>query len=181
MPNGEDFSSYDDDEDELSDYMSDEDDFNYRLSTEQRKRTFRRGGLGGAVRPPPLITIVELFEQALLLQQQRNSQRSVKIYFDSNDEYVRQEQIPELAQSSARMLASDESLIMFGGEDQPYASERQRLHESIAFKYNYVSVYFGNEDVQNSGTTRITRNIFAGNNDRTENAILFLDNLNKIK
>lgn len=51
----------------------------------------------------------------------------------------------------------------------------------IAFKYNYVNVFFGNEDVQNSGTTRITRNIFAGNNDRTENAILFLDNLNKIK
>ena len=31
------------------------------------------------------------------------------------------------------------------------------------------------------GTTRITRNIFAGTQDRTENAMAFLDNLTKIK
>ena len=31
------------------------------------------------------------------------------------------------------------------------------------------------------GTTRITRNIFAGNQDKSENAKAFLDNLNKIK
>jgi len=32
-----------------------------------------------------------------------------------------------------------------------------------------------------AGTTRITRNIFAGSHDRTQNAMLFLENLSKIK
>lgn len=44
-----------------------------------------------------------------------------------------------------------------------------------------MDVFFGNEEQQLSGTTRITRNIFAGGNDRNENAMLFLDNLNKVK
>lgn len=84
--------------------------------------------------------------------------RNVKIYFDSNDEYVREEQMPELLQSSARSLATHDDSMM-DGED---LGEYQRLQETIAFKYNYVNVFFGNEDVQNCGTTRITRNIFAG-------------------
>jgi len=42
-------------------------------------------------------------------------------------------------------------------------------------------VFFGDEERLQNGTTRITRNIFAGTNDRNENAMLFLDNLNKIK
>lgn len=84
----EDFSAEEDEGYAYGD-LSDDDDLNYRLSTEQSKRRGRRGGLGGAVRPAPLITFAELFEQALLLSQYRNSQRNVKIYFDSNDEYVR--------------------------------------------------------------------------------------------
>ena len=51
----------------------------------------------------------------------------------------------------------------------------------INFKYRYVECFFGNEEHQISGTTRITRNIFAGTHDRNENALVFLDNLNKIK
>ena len=130
-------------------------------------------------RPPPLITVAELFEQAFLLHTDANSQRNVKIYFDSNDEYVREEQMPELMQPSARTILSSDESMMYGYDEQ--MSYRQRLQEAIAFKYSCVNVFFGNEDVQNSGTTRITRNIFAGTNDRTENAMLFLNNLNKIK
>ena len=72
------------------DLMSDDDDLNYRLSNDRKRRGLQRRS-PGVVRPPPLITFAELFEQALLLHQHRNSQRNVKIYFDSNDEYVREE------------------------------------------------------------------------------------------
>ena len=65
------------------------------------------------------------------------------------------------------------------GEDEQI--KQKRIQDTISVKYSPVSVFFGNEDYYNSGTTRITRNIFAGTSDRTENAILFLDNLNKIK
>ena len=83
--------------------------------------------------------------------------------------------MPELLHSSARTFQSSDESSIYGLEEQ------QRLQDAIAFKYSCVNVFFGNEDVQNSGTTRITRNIFAGTNDRTENAMLFLNNLNKIK
>ena len=59
--------------------------------------------------------------------------------------------------------------------------KQKRAQDTISVKYSPVSVFFGNEDYYNSGTTRITRNIFAGTSDRTENAIVFLENLNKIK
>lgn len=44
-----------------------------------------------------------------------------------------------------------------------------------------MDVFFGNEDHALIGTTRITRNIFAGTQGKAENAMLFLENLNKIK
>ena len=76
---------YDDDE---VDYFSDEEDLDYRMSEARRKKGKRRPV---AERPPPLITFAELYEQAVALQQQRLAQRNVKIYFDANDEYVREE------------------------------------------------------------------------------------------
>ena len=105
-----------------------------------------------------------------------SAQRKVKIYFDSNDEFVREEQLPEMlqsARSASHSNSNDESLEEL--------SERQRIIDSINFKYRAVNVFFGNEEQALSGTTRITRNIFAGTQDRNENAMLFLENLNKIK
>ena len=107
--------------------------------------------------------------------------RRVKIYFDSNDEFVREDRLPEmLGNESARSHRSTDPDMQtnMGVED---IDEQQKLQDLIAFKYRYVEVFFGNEEQQLSGTTRITRNIFAGTNDRNENAMLFLDNLNKIK
>lgn len=99
----------------------------------------------------------------------------MKIYFDANDEYVTREQIPELIQSArTHQTNSDDSI------DQA-EEQQQRLLDLIPHKYNQVEVFFGDEDTQISGTTKITRNIFAGTHDRNENAILFLENLNKIK
>ena len=68
--------------------MSDEDDLAYRLSSARKHKESRRNFES---RPSPLITFAELFEQALLLQDHSSSQRQAKIYFDSNDEYVREE------------------------------------------------------------------------------------------
>jgi len=107
------------------------------------------------------------------LQMQRSAQRRVKIFFDSNDEFVTKEQIPEFMQSARSQSNSDESVDS--------AEEYQRVSDMIAYKYNQVDVFYGDEEQQISGTTRITRNIFAGTHDRNENAILFLENLNKIK
>ena len=53
--------------------------------------------------------------------------------------------------------------------------------DAINFKYRAVDVFFGDEEQALSGTTRITRNIFSGTQDRNENAKLFLENLTKIK
>ena len=82
--------------------------------------------MGAAARPPPLITVAELFEQAFLLNSDANAQRNVKIYFDSNDEFVREEQMPELMQPSARsILSSSDESLMYGYDEQ--MSYRQRL------------------------------------------------------
>lgn len=88
-----------------------------------------------------------------------SAQRKVKIYFDSNDEFVREEQLPEVLNSarsstSAKGQDADDSLDS--------VTERQRMIDAINFKYRAVDVFFGNEEQALSGTTRITRNIFAG-------------------
>ena len=38
---------------------------------------------------------------------------------------------------------------------------------------------FGDEELEITGTTKITKEIFEGTQDKTENAIVFLDNLEK--
>jgi hypothetical protein len=58
--------------------------------------------------------------------------------------------------------------------------EQRRIQDNIEMKYRIVDVYMGNEEFAMTGTTRITRNIFAGTQDKTENALLFLDNLSRI-
>lgn len=72
-------------------YMSDEDDLDYRVRKDRKRRSAAgmRGGSDTASQRPTIITFVELFEQAFFLHQQRLAQRNVKIYFDSNDEFVR--------------------------------------------------------------------------------------------
>ena len=158
---------------EESEYVSEEEeDLNEQLFNARQRRSARRNVISSQ-RSPPLITFAELFEQALYLQHQRLSQRKARIYFDANDEYYREEQLPELLQSNVNLDGTYE------GEDEQI--KQKRIQDTICVKYSPVSVFFGNEDYYNSGTTRITRNIFAGTSDRTENAILFLDNLNKIK
>ena len=42
----------------------------------------------------------------------------------------------------------------------------ERMIEKINHKYHNVTVFFGDDEVQVQGTTKITRNIFAGTQDR---------------
>ena len=78
---------YDIDDDDDFGYLSDDDYSRYESS----KRRRLRNRAAAAIRPPPVITFAELYEQALSMHKQRESQRKVKIYFDHNDEFVREE------------------------------------------------------------------------------------------
>ena len=64
------------------------------------------------------------------------------------------------------MLHSARSSTSAKGQDADDSldsvTERQRMIDAINFKYRAVDVFFGNEEQALSGTTRITRNIFAG-------------------
>ena len=111
QPYADEYGVQEDDEYDAEEIMDDnenEEDFDYRLAYERKNR--RRGKGINAHRPPPLITFAELFEHALQFHQHVSAQRKVKIYFDSNDEFVREEQLPE-------MLLSDRSSASAKGED----------------------------------------------------------------
>lgn len=45
---------------------------------------------------PVIFTFEDLFERAVLLADRRSQQRKVKLLFDSNDEYVLEDAVPEL-------------------------------------------------------------------------------------
>jgi hypothetical protein len=50
----------------------------------------------------------------------------------------------------------------------------------IRRRYHSVSVFLGDEFLQREGTTKITRDIFSGTNDKRVNAAIFLENLEKL-
>ena len=83
-------------------YLSEEDDYR-----QAGKRLLKRCP---GKRAPPLITVAELFEQAMMLEQQRNSQRKVRIYFDSNDEFVKEDNLPELLDSHRTQTTLEDNL-----------------------------------------------------------------------
>ena len=94
------------------------------------------------------------------------------MYFDSNDEFVLEDSIPELLEAQI-----DTPITEY--EDPTVYSDA--LLDRICNKYHNVVVFFGSEELQTQGTTKITRTIFAGTQDRKENALVFLENLNKVK
>ena len=60
-------------------------------------------------------------------------------------------------------------------------SYEQKVMERINHKYHNIVVFFGDDEVLAQGTTKITKNIFQGTQDRVENAYIFLENLNKVQ
>ena len=115
------------------------------------------------------MTFEELHDRAYLLAQQRLEQRKQKLFFDSNDEFVLEDAIPELLE--LQVLSQNES------DSESYD---WKLIDKINHKYHNIVVFFGDDEVQNQGTTKITRNIFQGTQDREENALIFLENLSKV-
>lgn len=89
--------AYEDDFENLSDLED------YRNAAKQRLKKRR------SQRAPPLITFAELYEQALQLDLERATQLKVKVYFDSNDEFVREDRLPELLDSARLSCQEDQS------------------------------------------------------------------------
>lgn len=102
---------------------------------------------------------------------QRQHSRKLRLYFDQNDEFVNEDCIKELLFFNKNFEADDSE------DAQDMEFEVMRL---VNRKYHSVVVNFGSEEEQLAGTTRITRDIFIGG-DKNENALLFLENLDKVK
>ena len=114
-------------------YLSDDEDYLNAGKRRLKRRT------AAARRVPPLITFAELYEQALLLDEQRKKQRNSRIFFDANDEYIRAEQVPELVQLSSRNSSEEDESF----EDD--LEEQRRIQDTIEMKYRIVDVFFGDE------------------------------------
>ena len=103
---------------------------------------------------------------------QRQHQRKMKLYFDVNDEFVNEDLLPEFLNFRRLHSRPDED-----------SDEIEEMHletiQIVRQKYHSVLVNFGSEEEQISGTTKITRDIFIGG-DKSENALLFLENLDKV-
>ena len=48
-------------------------------------------------------------------------------------------------------------------------------------KYCIINAFFGSEELEKQGTTKITKTIFEGTQDREEKAIVFLENMQKVR
>ena len=114
-------------------YLSEDEDYLNAGKRRLKRRT------AAARRVPPLITFAELYEQALLLDEQRKKQRNSRIFFDANDEYIRAEQVPELVQLSSRNSSEEDESF----EDD--LEEQRRIQDTIEMKYRIVDVFFGDE------------------------------------
>ena len=119
----------------------------------------------------PMLDYFELLERCNAIANQRRDTRKMRLYFDSNDEFVNEGSVPEL-------LDLNKAIVM--GDDSDDAEERLTdAYSTVQMRYHQVLVDFGSEQEQVGGTTRITRDLLTGK-DKTENALLFVENLNKI-
>merc|ERR1719253_2337892 len=103
------------------------------------------------------MTFEELHDRAYLMSQQRLEQRRQKIYFDSNDEFILEDAIPELLEMTVINQAEDDA-----------ESYEQKVMERINHKYHNIAVFFGDDEVLAQGTTKITKNIFQGTQGTTK-------------
>ena len=90
------------------------------------------------------------------------------MYFDSNDEFVLEEDLNELCESETLDTSSK-------------IEADEQFQKYLMKKFCIVSAFFGSEDLEKQGTTKITKTIFEGTRDREGKAIVFLDNMSKIR
>jgi hypothetical protein len=93
------------------------------------------------------------------------------LLFDQNDEFVNEDCVQELLFFNKNLSDEDSD------DSEDRQTETLRLINS---KYHQVLVCFSSEEEMLAGTTKITRDIFTGG-DKSENALLFLENLDKVK
>ena len=94
--------------------------------------------------------------------------RSSKIYFDESDQFQLEELLPEYVFQSE--IESDD-------EKDEKTSQVQKI---INDKYHHIVICFGDEDNQIIGTTKIKRSDICLGQDKTENALMFVRNLEKV-
>ena len=79
--------------------------------------------------------------------------------FDSNDEFVLDDAIPE-------MLNYRTKLFQLGLQGYEVEADEDVVQDLIRARYHPVNLFLGDELQQRDGTTKITREIFRGNNDK---------------
>lgn len=58
--------------------------------------------------------------------------------------------------------------------------DEEAVQDLVHSRYHSISLHLGDENIQREGTTKITRDIFSGANDKRQNAQIFLENLEKL-
>ena len=94
------------------------------------------------------------------------------LYFNEHDEYLTEEQA--LAERYHAGCLDNYHL-----EDDLDCDEVTYLLNEAKKRYYPLEVNFGDEELNMKGTTKITKTIFEGTTDKTENALVFLNNLEK--
>lgn len=119
----------------------------------------------------PVLEYFEILERCNAIANQRRDTRKMRLYFDSNDEFVNDNSVPELVACKRSAEA---------GEDSEDAEDRMiDAYNKVQMHYHQILVDFGSEQEQVGGTCKVTRDLLTGK-DKTENALLFVENLNKI-
>lgn len=116
-----------------------------------------------------------LEERAKQTNQQQKSRKRAVLFFNSDDEYLTEEQALSERLDSGCLTQRD--LMMQDSDEEK--DEVTILLEEAKKRYHAVEVNFGDEDLELNGTTRITKEIFEGTQNKTENAEVFLENLDK--
>jgi len=98
--------------------------------------------------------------------------KKATIYFNDLDEYLTEEQ------AIAERFAAG-CLDLYEAAEDIDCDEVTFLLSEAKKRYYPLEVNFGDEELDKKGTTKITKTIFEGTTDKTENAIVFLNNLEK--
>lgn len=123
--------------------------------------------------------VIDAKQNAVALQENTNTtkkpKRRVHLYFDENDEMVEREDDEEEDKELKDLKPGKADLNL---DIDILKKKLKQVQQKQSFKTK-ITVNLGNEEY-NVGKTKITADIFDGNN-KTQNAEVFIENLNKTK
>lgn len=99
-------------------------------------------------------------------------------FLGKTDEFLLEDHLPEL--QSLRQYAEEFEDCSPEWDSDAMEEAEVETWDAIRRRYQTVTVHYVSEEQMLAGTTRITRSILHGQ-DRSENALLFLENLDKVK